>query len=186
MLKLAHKRSSTLPPPPELLQAWLGQTTATASAKPRGRNGPHADGSAAGGSDDLKAVAAALLAVAAQQAAATAAATAAAAPPPRVFAAAALPAGRDDPRSSPPPALDEELASCLHRFGVLYKLSADAVDRAVRGLDEASYSATSIEEAEVTRLKELTGLPEGQVLNLKRYARKWCGKVEDKRARHGT
>lgn len=87
------------------------------------------------------------------------------------------------PRSSPPPMIDEELVACLEAFARAHNLSDAALAAAVKGLEDASYSAGSIEEATADRLRELTQLPEGRVLDLKRFARRWCGKMDGKRAR---
>ncbi|KAI0684932.1 hypothetical protein BC835DRAFT_1387051 [Cytidiella melzeri] len=89
-----------------------------------------------------------------------------------------------DPRSSPPPPVDDKLRLCLKAFGRAKHLIPDVVARALAGLDDAAYSPDTIDNPTVERLQELTGLPEGQAYQLRRFAAAWSGKIEAKRACH--
>jgi hypothetical protein len=94
-------------------------------------------------------------------------------------------AANNQHQSSPPPAIEAELDVCLHAFAAARGLSANAIGVALSQLVEFDYSPDAICEASSERLKEITGLTEGQVLALKKFARQWCGKIDAKRARRG-
>lgn len=85
--------------------------------------------------------------------------------------------------SSPPPAIDDELDICLAAFQKAKSLSLEATTRILVSLRNVEYTPDAICEASPSRLEEITGLAEGQVLALKKFARHWCGKVDAKRAR---
>ena len=74
-------------------------------------------------------------------------------------------------QSSPPPAIETELDVCLCAFATAHSLSVDIVDKASSQLSEFDYSPDAICEASSEHLKEITGLMEGQVLALKKFAR---------------
>lgn len=94
---------------------------------------------------------------------------------------------RQNPESSPPPAFDEELVRCLKAFGSAKKLSEDAVAIAIARLDADEYTPETLGGPDITvqRVQELSRFKEGKAAELKTFARKWCMKMDGKRARRG-
>jgi hypothetical protein len=87
------------------------------------------------------------------------------------------------PSSPPQP---NELENFLEAFGVRCCIKADALEEAKVALQNAHFMPDVLVEETVTvnRLKELTGLSEGEVHALKKFARRWSGKSSSKRAKH--
>ncbi|KAJ7656073.1 hypothetical protein DFH06DRAFT_1411823 [Mycena polygramma] len=176
------------PPPSELLSSWTGGRTSSVLVKPRGRSGPHAAVPPASTSTTGNDTAALLLTTVAPMMAMVmqnlANNTLQPAPPaPAPLAPPRSPA----PPSSPPPAVEDELDVFMGAFRRAKKLSDAIIDNATSRLRENRYSVDILSEASVTseRLQELTGLAEGEVHQLKKFARQWSGKMEGKRARRG-
>jgi hypothetical protein len=91
------------------------------------------------------------------------------------------------PPSSPPPAIEDDLDVFMDAFRRAKNVAETRIDNAKGQLRDASYTPDIICEPSVTseRLMELTGFAEGEVHQLKKFARQWSGKMEGKRARRG-
>ncbi|KAI0685325.1 hypothetical protein BC835DRAFT_1421345 [Cytidiella melzeri] len=191
---VAEARSPMEPPPQVLLLEWTGtvntagsSSLSSAASRPRGRAGPNLATTPSTSMTDtnslLLGLATPLIAMAMQQMSSWRPNS-----PSRRSAAVTHPRSpvtpSRDPRSSPPPPVDDELRLCLEAFGRAKHLVPEVVARALAGLDDAAYSPDTIDNPTVERLQELTGLPEGQAYQLRRFAAAWSGKIEAKRARH--
>jgi len=93
------------------------------------------------------------------------------------------PARPDHPPSSPPPALDRELRACLDAFGHKNLVDLAKIEAAFTGLSEKYYLPDSLSVASLDRISELTGLAEGEAASLVKFAQRWSGKIETKRAK---
>ncbi|KAJ7488779.1 hypothetical protein B0H11DRAFT_2405873 [Mycena galericulata] len=184
---VAGQSAAGNPPPNELLAAWTGGSTSASTSKPRGRGGPYPAQLQSGSAGDntvnlLLTTMAAVIAMMAQNMAGNVLA-------PAPLAPLAPPAPPRSPvqASSPPPAIEDDLDVFMDAFRRAKNLSHALIDDAKTGLRDAHYSPDILCEASVTseRLKELTGLAEGEVHQLKKFARQWSGKMEGKRARRG-
>jgi len=178
---------ATGPPPGELLQSWMGPRSASAGSSkvPRGLIGPGRSSSikiptANSTSDSTQTLLASVMAMMAHSMTATMQKSAVHTRPP-----SSLPPSSPPRESSPPPALDDELRKFLDAFAKAKGLSEAVIDRVYKHLADASYSPDAISEdsLSVSRLQELTGLPEGQVYALRKFSREWCGKIDAKRAK---
>ncbi|KAJ7265796.1 hypothetical protein C8J57DRAFT_1511552 [Mycena rebaudengoi] len=91
------------------------------------------------------------------------------------------------PPSSPPPAIEDDLDAFMDAFSRAKNMPDVVIDAAKIGLRDACYTPDILCEPSITfeRLKDLTGLAEGEVHQLKKFARQWSGKIEGKRARRG-
>lgn len=180
----AKKSAAGDPPPKELLTAWTGAISSGAStSKPRGRTGAlpaqHLATSSASTSDTatllLTSMVPAVMAMMTQNLAGNLPRTLPA--PPR---SPAIP-------SSPPPAIEDDLDIFMDAFRRAKRIPANIIDDATARLRDGRYTPDILCEASVTteRLTELTSLAEGEVHQLKKFAREWSGKMEGKRARRG-
>ena len=90
-------------------------------------------------------------------------------------------------KSSPPPPISDELELFLNAFSRAKQIPEDCLAIARERLHEARYMPDVIGTSfvEFARLKELTGLAEGEVYGLKKFAMEWSGRVSSKRARRG-
>ncbi|KAJ7936229.1 hypothetical protein B0H13DRAFT_2453062 [Mycena leptocephala] len=170
------------PPPKQILDAWTGGASGLAStSKPRGRTGPHAlqpAPASTSASDMILTSMVPVMAMLAQNMAQSAAPV-----PVHRVAAPRSPT----PPSSPPPAIEDDLDIFLDEFRRAKKIPDSIIDSAKERLRGGRYTPDIIAEPSVTaeRLQELTGLAEGEVHQLKKFARQWSGKVEGKRVRCG-
>ncbi|KAJ7715686.1 hypothetical protein B0H16DRAFT_1741745 [Mycena metata] len=168
-------------PPNELLKLWTGNSGSASTSKPRGRTGPHpamhlASTSSSETANLLLTTMVPMVAMMAQNMTT------------KFSAAPGVPraVSRSPVRmSSPPPAIDLEVF--MDAFGRAKKISAVRTDAAKTQLKESSYTPDILSESSVTseRLGELTGFAEGEVHQLKKFARQWTSKVEGKRVRRG-
>ncbi|KAJ7631602.1 hypothetical protein DFH06DRAFT_1005013, partial [Mycena polygramma] len=178
---LSGKCTAGDPPPKQLLDAWTGGSTS--KPKARGRTGPFpAVQPVATSSNDtanlLLATIAPVMSMMAQNMGGY----------PRPPSSYVPVAPRSPERaSSPPPAVEDELDTFMEAFRVAKKITGPIIAGALAKLRAGQYSPDVLCEPSVTteRLTELTGLAEGQVHALKKFAREWSGKIEGKRARRG-
>ncbi|KAJ7442061.1 hypothetical protein B0H11DRAFT_1932564 [Mycena galericulata] len=182
---VAGKCKAEAPPLPELLTIWTGSTSASTS-KPRGRSGPFPTHPPApsSSSDTTNLILTSMVPVMAMMAQNMASNIPRAAIP----APAILPAPRSPIQaSSPPPAVEDELDVFMDAFRRAKNIPDVTIDKAKDQLRESRFTPDILCESSVTteRLQELTGLAEGEVHQLKKFARQWTGKVEGKRARRG-
>ncbi|KAJ7250935.1 hypothetical protein C8J57DRAFT_1238803 [Mycena rebaudengoi] len=166
------------PPPKELVASWTGGPSASTS-KPRGHGGPYPAQPQPGTSTSAAETTNLLLAMMAQNMATSNRSTPAPFAPP--------PARSPLPPSSPPPAIEDDLDAFMDAFSRAKNMPEVVIDAAKIGLRDACYTPDILCEPSVTfeRLKDLTGLAEGEVHQLKKFARQWSGKIEGKRARRG-
>ncbi|KAJ7240909.1 hypothetical protein C8J57DRAFT_1245034 [Mycena rebaudengoi] len=166
------------PPPKELVASWTGGPSASTS-KPRGRGGPYPAQPQPGTSTSAAETTNLLLPMMAQNMATSNRSTPAPFAPP--------PARSLLPPSSPPPAIEDDLDAFMDAFSRAKNMPDVVIDAAKIGLRDACYTPDILCEPSVTfeRLKDLTGLAEGEVHQLKKFARQWSGKIEGKRARRG-
>ena len=77
-------------------------------------------------------------------------------------------------RPSSPPQPDE-LENFLHAFGIRHRIDNNTLETANTALQNARFMPDVLVEDTVTvdRLKDLTGLGEGEVHALKKFSRKW-------------
>ncbi|KAJ7815782.1 hypothetical protein B0H14DRAFT_3475819 [Mycena olivaceomarginata] len=89
--------------------------------------------------------------------------------------------------SSPPPAIEDDLDVFMDAFRRAKNIPTALIDVAKGHLHGACFTPDILSEPSVTveRLQELTGLAEGEVHQLRKFARQWTGKMEGKRARRG-
>ncbi|KAJ6610976.1 hypothetical protein B0H10DRAFT_2224559 [Mycena sp. CBHHK59/15] len=182
---VAGKCKAEAPPPPELLTIWTGSTSASTS-KPRGRSGPFpahppAPSSSSDTTNLLLTSMVPVMAMMAQNMASNI-------PRAAIPAPAILPAPRSPMQaSSPPPAVEDELDVFMDAFCRAKNIPDVTINKAKDQLHESRFTPDILCESSVTteRLQELTGLAEGEVHQLKKFARQWTGKVEGKRARRG-
>ncbi|KAF9034763.1 hypothetical protein BJ165DRAFT_1533815 [Panaeolus papilionaceus] len=165
-------------PPPELLQAWAPEVSAvgsSATAKvPHGRSGPGKVTEMAAVPSTISDPATLLLSTVVPMVTMMAQQT-------------ILPPSSPPVASSPPPpALEDELSLFLDAFGRSKGISEEIIRNACLKLQLQHYSPESLSELSlsVERIQELTGFHEGEVYSLRQFARKWCGKVDAKRAKH--
>ncbi|KAJ7114391.1 hypothetical protein C8R44DRAFT_740529 [Mycena epipterygia] len=170
------------PPPKQLLSAWSGTSASASMSKPRGRGGPYPAHSQSASTSAETANTTNLLlttmAMMAQNMASNHPTPASVAAPP--------PAPRSPVQlSSPPPAIEDDLDVFMDAFRRAKNIPASVIDDAKVGLRDARYTPDVLCEDFVTseRLKELTGLAEGEVHQMRKFARQWSGKMEGKRAR---
>ncbi|KAJ6629679.1 hypothetical protein B0H10DRAFT_1939655 [Mycena sp. CBHHK59/15] len=85
--------------------------------------------------------------------------------------------------SSPPPAVEDELDVFMDAFCHAKNIPDVTINKAKDQLRESRFTPDILCESSVTteRLQELTGLAEGEVHQLKKFACQWTGKVEGKR-----
>ncbi|KAJ6600601.1 hypothetical protein DFH09DRAFT_1498329 [Mycena vulgaris] len=184
---VSGKSAAGSPPPKELLTAWTGAISSAASTlKPRGRTGAlpaqHLVTPSTSTSDATSLLLTSMVPVMAMMAQ-NIAGNIPCAPgfvlpaPPRSPVAA----------SSPPPAIDDDLDVFMDAFRRAKKIPANVIDNATAQLRDGRYTPDILCEPSVTfeRLTELTGLAEGEVHQLKKFAREWSGKMEGKRVRRG-
>ncbi|KAJ6574549.1 hypothetical protein B0H19DRAFT_1371553 [Mycena capillaripes] len=168
------------PPPKELLDAW--NDGSTSKPKPRGRTGPSpaVQPVATSSNDTANLLLATLGPVMAMMAQNMGVST-------RTPANLPVAARSPERASSPPPDVDNELEVFMELFRVAKKIPSSVIVDAIARLRPGQYSPDVLCEPSVTteRLGELTGLAEGQVHQLKKFARQWSGKIEGKRARRG-
>jgi len=162
---LAGQCVATGAPPNDLLQAWVGcpRVSAIPLAKlvPRGRSGPGRTSSEVSTSDTtnlLLTTVVPMVTMMAHNITSTMQKSSRHRTPPS-----------SPPRqSSPPPAIEDELQTFLNAFGRAKGISADVISDVHECLRDAHYSPDAIAEQTllITRLQELTNLPEGQVYSL--------------------
>jgi hypothetical protein len=87
--------------------------------------------------------------------------------------------------SSPPPPIEDKLEIFLEAFRKAKGLTADIVTPALYKFHEVAYSPDAICEATPRHLEEISGLMEGHVLAMKKFAHQWCGKIDAKRVKGG-
>ncbi|KAJ6554101.1 hypothetical protein B0H10DRAFT_1967946 [Mycena sp. CBHHK59/15] len=182
---VAGKCKAEAPPLPELLTIWTGSTSASTS-KPRGRSGPFpahplAPSSSSDTTNLLLTSMVPMMAMMAQNMASNI-------PRAAIPAPAILPAPRSPMQaSSPPPAVEDELDVFMDAFCRAKNIPDVTINKAKDQLRESRFTPDILCESSVTteRLQELTGLAEGEVHQLKKFACQWTGKVEGKRARRG-
>ena len=89
--------------------------------------------------------------------------------------------------SSPPPDVEHELEACLTSFGRAKALADGAINTAIENLSALGYTPEVLADTDITndRVGVVSGLPEGTVSALQKFARRWCGKIDAKRARMG-
>ncbi|KAJ7152068.1 hypothetical protein C8R46DRAFT_1303587 [Mycena filopes] len=155
-------------PPAQLFSAWTGTVGHAAApvAKARGRTGPfpaYQTPSSSSSTDILVTTMVPVLAMMAQNMANNGGPSA---PPTQRSPARA---------SSPPPAIEEELDVFMWAFRRAKNISNAAIDHATQQLRDARYTPDILSEDSVTvnRLTELTDLAEGEVHQLRRFARQW-------------
>jgi len=87
--------------------------------------------------------------------------------------------------SSPPPNIEDELESCLVAFGRSKALADTAINAAITQFSACGYTLDVIADSDIGNecIQEVSGLPEGTVAALRKFARNWCGQLEVKRAR---
>jgi hypothetical protein len=70
-------------------------------------------------------------------------------------------------------------------FGRSKALADGVINVAIEKLSALGYTPDVLADADIgnDRVGEVSGLPEGTVSALRRFAREWCGKVNMKRAR---
>lgn len=176
LIQASGKCNASEPPPADLLYAWTH--VSSSSCKPRGRTGPYstADASpAASASDPATLLLASVISMMSQnmQTQGSHKRTRSLTPPSSPMR----------PLSPPQP---NELENFLEAFGVRHRIKADMLEKAKVALRTAHFMPDVLAEDTVTvdRLKELTGLGEGEVHALKKFARKWSGQSSFKRAKH--
>ncbi|KAF8147039.1 hypothetical protein K438DRAFT_1990008 [Mycena galopus ATCC 62051] len=184
---LAGQCAAADAPPKELVTKWTGVNTAESTSKPRGRTGPFpaqssAMGSAASDTTNLiLTTMVPVMAMMAQNMANNVSTPTAGIPP--------VPRAPPSPvqASSPPPPVEDDLDVFFDAFCRAKNIPSGHMDAARAHLRDAFYTPDILSEQSVTseRLQELTGLPEGSVLQLRKFARQWSGKIEGKRARRG-
>ncbi|KAJ7209115.1 hypothetical protein GGX14DRAFT_395234 [Mycena pura] len=187
---VSGKSAASDPPPKELLVTWTGAGAVVASTlKPRGRSGPFpaqqfpiASTSTSDTANLLLTTMVPVMAMMAQNMVGNFPRTPAPAPngPP------ALPRS-PVAASSPPPAIEDDLDVFMDAFRRAKKIPDEVINNAKVQLRDGRYTPDILCEPSVTleRLTELTGLAEGEVHQLKKFAREWSGKIEGKRARRG-
>ncbi|KAJ7179952.1 hypothetical protein C8R43DRAFT_941689 [Mycena crocata] len=181
----AGKCTAASPPPKELLASWTGASSLSSTSKPRGHMGPHSaqqQGTTTSNSDTTTLLLTTMVPVMAMMAQnmasnhSTSHPVVAPAPPRSPMRA-----------SSPPPPIDDDLDVFMEAFCCAKKLLHELIDNTKLQLRNACYTPDVLCEPSVTfeRLKELTGLAEGEVHQLTKFARQWSSKMESKRARRG-
>ena len=87
--------------------------------------------------------------------------------------------------SSPPPNVEDELESCLVAFGHSKALADVVINTAITQFSSHGYTPDILADSDISneRIQEVSGLPEGTVAGLRKFARNWCGQLEVKRAR---
>ena len=87
--------------------------------------------------------------------------------------------------SSPPPDIEHELEACLTSFGRSKALADNIINIAIERLSTLGYTPDVLADTDISneRIGEVSGLLEGTVSALRRFAREWCGRVAAKRAR---
>lgn len=70
-------------------------------------------------------------------------------------------------------------------FGRAKALADDIINVAIEKLSGLGYTPDVLADTDISneRVREVSGLPEGTVSSLRRFAREWCSKVSAKRAR---
>lgn len=182
--QLAGKCIAAHPPPDKLIQSWVGTATSghTSSTKSRGRSGPgpfNSDtASQAGAADTTNLLLTTVVGMMAQNMNASMS---------KNSKHHSTPPSSPIRPSSPlvPSAAEPHLLAFLEAFGRAKKLPEEAVISAFDNLERARYTPDILHEAGVSaeRLQQLTGLAEGDVYALKKFAREWCGKVDSKRSK---
>ena len=76
--------------------------------------------------------------------------------------------------SSPPPPIEDELEIFLEAFHKAKGLIADIVAPVLSKFHKVSYSPDVICEATPQHLEEISGLAEGHVLAMRKFAHQWC------------
>ncbi|KAI0690535.1 hypothetical protein BC835DRAFT_1364246 [Cytidiella melzeri] len=191
---VAEARSPMEPPPQVLLLEWTGtvntagsSSLSSAASRPRGRAGPNPATTPSTSMTDMNSLllglATPLITMAMQQMSSWHPNSPSHCPAAVTHPRSPVTPSRD-PHSSPLPPVDDELRLCLEAFGCAKHLVPDVVARALAGLNDAAYSSDTIDNPTVEHLQELTGLPEGQAYQLRRFAAAWSGKIEAKRAHH--
>lgn len=66
-------------------------------------------------------------------------------------------------------------------------LADDIINVAIEKLSALGYTPDVLADTDISndRIGEVSGLPEGTVSALRKFAREWCGKISAKRARMG-
>ena len=66
-------------------------------------------------------------------------------------------------------------------------LADDIINVAIENLSALGYTPDVLADTDISndRIGEVSGLPEGTVSALRRFAREWCGRVSLKRAKIG-
>lgn len=175
-----------------MLEAWAGPLPTSALAKvPRGCSGPGSTSSdGPSGAPDvatlLLSIVVPMVTMMAQSVTSTMQkASHRQRSPPSSLPPSSPPPSSSPPYSSSPPPVQDELDIFLEAFGCAKEISEECIDMMSVGLKAGYYTPDAISEDSLPfeRLKVLTGLPEGQVYALRKFARAWCGKVDAKRAK---
>ncbi|KAJ7069391.1 hypothetical protein C8F01DRAFT_1326188 [Mycena amicta] len=177
------------PPPVELLRSWGCRVTSIASgSRPRGRNGPNAivqpvpAAPPASTNDTTNMLMLMMMqTMAKQQGIDLPSKTASAAAP------LADPPSPPAPTSSPPPPVSDELELCMNAFQQNRNIPHHIVALATAKLRDLCFTPGELCDEDITmeRIMEITGMTEGVVRQLRKYAARWMGKVEAKRVRRG-
>ena len=88
--------------------------------------------------------------------------------------------------SSPPPNIEDELKSCLVAFGHSKALTDTIIDAAITKFSTLGFTPDVLADNDSIsskHIQEVSGLPEGTIAALRKFARNWCGQLEVKRAR---
>jgi hypothetical protein len=179
--QLAGKCIAANPPPDKLLETWAGTApSGHAASKSRGCTGPfNSDAtSQAGAADTTNLLLTTVVSMMAQNMNASMS---------KNSKRHSTPPSSPIRPSSPlvPSAAEPHLLAFLEAFGHAKKLPEEAIISAFDNLEQARYTPDILHEAGVSaeRLQQLTGLAEGDVYALKKFAREWCGKVDSKRSK---
>ncbi|KAJ3503156.1 hypothetical protein NMY22_g18347 [Coprinellus aureogranulatus] len=85
--------------------------------------------------------------------------------------------------SSPPPAIEDELDAFLTAFKAARGVADDQISALSNVLHARKYTPEGLCDVHLTvdHFRQLTGLEEGEVLTLLSFARRWTGRIEQKR-----
>ena len=87
--------------------------------------------------------------------------------------------------SSPVPGIEHELESCMLAFGKSKALTDDIINSAIDNLSALGYTPDVLADDDISneRVGQVSGLLEGTVSSLRKFSRRWCARLELKKAR---
>ena len=88
--------------------------------------------------------------------------------------------------SLPPPNIEDELESCLVTFGRSKALVDTIIYAAITKFSTLGFTPDVLADNDSIsskHIQEVSGLPEGTIAALRKFAHNWCGQLEVKRAR---